>query len=101
MTFKEFMLLETADNNDRLRIYRCPYCGGNAYNGEPGSGFTYRGSAKCSACNESFSAIKMKPISENGPLIGQPPKEFTDMCARTDKWLKENSPDRRQRSLGK
>ena len=62
------------ESEDRLNVYKCPYCGGEAYNGVPGSGFTFRGSAKCSECNKSYSAVHQKPISEDGPLIGEPPK---------------------------
>lgn len=87
MTFKEFLLAESTVAERRLSVYECPYCGGEAYNGVPGSGYTFRGSLKCSKCNESYAGIGQKRISENGPLIGNPPKEMSDMSRRLDAWL--------------
>lgn len=80
-----------SESGRRLWVYRCPNCGGDAYNGVPGSGFTFKGSAKCSDCSESFAVCVpgVKPISENGPLIGDSPGWFKKMCDETDARLRE------------
>ncbi len=87
MNFKEFLLTEESDSNRRLSVYKCPFCGGEAYDGIPGSGWTFRGSIQCSECAKSCAAHGQKRISEHGPLIGNPPKEFTDMCKETDRYV--------------
>lgn len=76
--FTTFVLEEVEDDSAnkkamfstrRLWIYECPYCGGDAYSGVPGKGIQYRGSAKCSRCDQGFAAIKRKPKSKEGPLL--------------------------------
>lgn len=57
---------------DRLFVYKCPWCGGEAYNGDPYTGGRFRGSAKCFECNKAFSAIHETPISKNGPPYVEP-----------------------------
>lgn len=75
--FTTFILEEVDDDatkkatfsGRRLRVYECPYCGGDAYNGIPGKGVLYRGSAKCSRCDQGFAAIGRKPKDKEGPLL--------------------------------
>ena len=55
-------------------VYKCPHCGGEALNGIPEKGMRFRGSAQCRKCDETFSAIHMKPIgtlhvNENFPTF--------------------------------
>ena len=66
--FKEFLLNENSSEG-HLWIYKCPFCGGNAYNGDPENGTRFRGSAVCSKCEKGFSAIGQTPISKNGPKL--------------------------------
>lgn len=92
MKFSEYVLLTEGKDERRLSVYKCPFCNKNeAYNGEPGSGFTFRGSAKCAACGKSFSAMGQTPVSNEGPLIGESPasREFAKMCRKTDQWFKD------------
>lgn len=49
-------------NPHGLWTYRCPECGGDAYNGDPAKGTTYRGSAVCKECGHGFAVVKTKPI---------------------------------------
>lgn len=57
------------DDDNRCWVYKCPHCSCDAYNGDYKSGSLYRGGAKCSSCGESFSAIKLEPISKDGPVL--------------------------------
>lgn len=60
--------------SDRLWVYACPHCGGDAYNGVPGTGTRFRGGLKCSKCGKGSSAIGRTPRSKHGP----PAKEAAD-----------------------
>ena len=66
-TFASFL----EGKQDKLWVYECPLCGADAYNGKPGEGLRFRGSAECSKCHKQFSAIRQIPKSKDGPLVGQ------------------------------
>jgi hypothetical protein len=55
---------------NRLWVYKCPLCGGKAFNGDPETGMHFRGSGKCGDCDRSFSIVgmKLKPVSKDGPI---------------------------------
>lgn len=81
---------------EKLAVYQCPRCGGDAYNGVPGCGLRYRGSAKCSKCHEGFAVVVpgVKPKHRDGPEIGYSSDDMRRQSAKLDAWLKANSPDR-------
>lgn len=70
-TFKVW-LENSCQEERRLWVYRCPQCQKDeAYNGVPGSGRTFRGSAECVNCKHAFSALGKTPVSKEGPLVGE------------------------------
>lgn len=81
---------------ERLWVYDCPRCGGEAYNGVPGKGMHYRGSARCSKCHEGFAVVVpgVKPKHKNGPEVGYVSDDHRRQSADLDAWLKANSPAR-------
>ena len=46
--------------------YKCPLCGGRAYNGDPETGGQFRGGGRCHDCGGGFSIVGMKlqPVSD-------------------------------------
>ena len=42
-----------------LSEYKCPLCGGRAYNGDAKTGTRYRGGGKCADCDKTFSIVGM------------------------------------------
>lgn len=81
----------TTDDEDRLWVYECPHCGGDAYNGIPGTGVIFRGSAKCSKCTGSFVAVRRAPKSKHGPLrTSSAHKEAAHVVRRSVRELENN-----------
>src|SRR5215471_12580689 len=60
---------KAAAEEDRLWVYACPECHGDAYNGDPEIGARYRGGAKCGACGHRFSVVGIAPERKNGPIL--------------------------------
>lgn len=59
---------KTGSSNTKHTLYKCIYCGGDAYDGVPGEDIRFRGSAKCTGCGKSFSVIKMKPSEKQSSV---------------------------------
>lgn len=54
-----------------LTEYKCPHCGGVAYNGDPKTGNRFRGSGACVDCGEGFSIVglKLQPVEKRAALL--------------------------------
>lgn len=54
--------------------YKCPMCGGKAYNGDPETGTQFRGSGKCHDCGGGFAlvAMNLKPVSDKPVKVFDP-----------------------------
>lgn len=67
-----------------LSEYRCPHCGGRAYNGDPTTGTRFRGSGACADCGDKFSIVglKLKPVrTPDGSVPTEPPADPHDAIA--------------------
>lgn len=68
-TFIEYISSHEEPDVNRLAIYECPFCGRDAYNGDPKLNCRYRGSAKCAQCHKSFSVFLKEPLTLKGPIL--------------------------------
>ncbi len=66
------MVFVRYDPRESEILIECPYCDGDAYNGDPENGTLFRGGAKCSQCGKTFSAIGRTPKSKEGPVLQEP-----------------------------